>query len=248
MLVFSSGLMTFNSRSNWARAGGGALHLGFQFFQLLLHEVRQGRGGAEPDVVGVLHIGVRDGVGHVGGQPRMRRAVADQQQVGVGRPRHLQLLQQDGRVLLGLGRFFRRDVGCVFLKVEEMILLRHGPQDGIRLDELDLSGQELVGVVSGQRVGVLADDGRRHLPVDIHGDGGFVDGRQPRGDDQGGRHAGEDEGQDLPAVAAEDPEIVREGNGGLFRRLDIVAVPAWLQGLSWEREEPWVRSVDLPLN
>jgi hypothetical protein len=32
-------------------------------------------------------------------------------------------------------------------EIEEMILQGHGPEDGIGLDQLDLGGQELVGIV-----------------------------------------------------------------------------------------------------
>ena len=208
-----------------------SLHLGFQFLELFFHEVRQGRGGAEPDAIGVLHIGARHRVGHVGGQARLRRAIADQQQVSVGWACHLQLPEQDGSVVLGLGRLLGRDVGCVSFKVEQMILLRHGPQHRVRLNQLHLGRQKLVGVVQRRASGVLADDGRRHLTVDIHRDRGFVNRRQPGGDDQRGRHAREHEDPDLPAVPAEDPKIVRQGHGGLLRRFDVVAVPAWLQGL-----------------
>ena len=64
---------------------GGALHLGLQLLELLFHEVGQRGRGTEPDVIGVLHIGARHRVGHVGGQARLRRAITDQQQVSVGR-------------------------------------------------------------------------------------------------------------------------------------------------------------------
>ena len=91
-----------------------------------------------------------------------------------------------------------------------------GAQDGIGLDDLDLGGQELIGVVGGHAGGVLADDGGGRLAVDIDGGGGFVDGGEARGDHHGGGDADQDEGQDSPLVAAEDPEVVGERDGGLF--------------------------------
>ena len=54
--------------------------------RLLEHERGERSGRFEADAVGVLEIGMRDGIRYVGGQARVRGAVADQHQIGAGRP------------------------------------------------------------------------------------------------------------------------------------------------------------------
>ncbi len=105
-----------------------------------------------------------------------------------------------------------------------MELFGDGAEDGIGLDELDLGGEELVGIGGGGLVGLLAEDAGGHAAIDVDGGGGLVDGRDALGDDEGGDDAGGDEGDDLPAVALEDPEVVGEGDGGLLG-LGVGAVP-----------------------
>ena len=106
-----------------------------------------------------------------------------------------------------------------------MVLLGDGAEHGIGLDELDLGGEELIGVGNRGRGGFLAHDAGGHAAVDIHDGSGFVDGGEALGDDVGADHAGEDEGRDLPAVALEDPEIVGERERGRFR-FRIRSIPA----------------------
>src|ERR1035438_4220898 len=122
-----------------------------------------------------------------------------------------------------------------------MVLVGDWAEDGIRLNQLDLGGQELVGIVGGHACGVLTDHGRRRLAIDIHGHGGFVDRRQALGDDYGGHDASEDEAEDLPFVAPKDPEIVGEGDGGLIGRLGVVTVPRGLDGLIGGWKGSWFR-------
>jgi hypothetical protein len=86
MLVFSSGLMTFRSRSNPAGAAG-LFHLGFELLHLLLHESGLAGRAADADLENVLHVGLRDGVGRVRRQLRIGRAVRDQHQIRIGRAR-----------------------------------------------------------------------------------------------------------------------------------------------------------------
>ena len=76
----------------------GPLHLGAKLLLLLLHELREPGGGAVADVVGVLQIRLRDSVGDVGGEPLVLGAVADQDQICIGRARDLELLEQHRRV------------------------------------------------------------------------------------------------------------------------------------------------------
>src|SRR5450755_1469390 len=105
-----------------------------------------------------------------------------------------------------------------------MVLFGDGAEHGIRLDELDLGGDKLVGVVEGHARGVLANDGGGHLAIDIDGGGGFVDRSQAGGDNDGGSHTAENEADNLPAVAAENPEVVRERDASLVGRFRVVAV------------------------
>ena len=100
----------------------------------------------------------------------------------------------------------------VLFDFAQMKFVDHGAQDGIGLDQLDLRGEELVGVVGGVLQRFLAEDAGGHLAIDVDGGGGFVDGREAEGDDQGGEHGSGDERADFPAVAAQNPEIMREGN------------------------------------
>jgi hypothetical protein len=93
-------------------------------------------------------------------------------------------------------------------------LLDDGADDGVRLDELHLGEEELVGV-GGQRAGgVLADHAGGHLAIDADGDGGLVDGGDALGEDVDADDGGEHQAGDPPQVAAEHPEIVAEGYGG----------------------------------
>src|ERR1019366_2848030 len=124
-----------------------------------------------------------------------------------------------------------------------MVLLGDWAKDGIRLNNLDLGGQELIGIIRGHARGVLADGGGWHLAIDIHGHCGFVYRREAPGDDDGGRHTAEDEAENLPAVAAEDPEIVGEGDGRLIGRFGIVAGPSGLDGLVGGWKVSWFRHI-----
>ncbi len=79
-----------------------------------------------------------------------------------------------------------------------------------------MGGEVLVGVVGGVLRGFLAEDSGGLLAVDIDGGGGFVDGGEAQGDDEGRKGDGGDECADAPGVAAENPEVVRQGDlGGL---------------------------------
>jgi hypothetical protein len=55
------------------------------------------------------------------------------------------------------------------------------------------------------------------LAVDVDDGGGFVDRCEARGDDDRGDHCDQDERDDFPPVPAENPEVVRERNGLIFR-------------------------------
>ncbi len=198
------------------QGSGGALHLGPQLFDLLFHEGGKAGGGAKADVVGVLDVAVGDSVGDIRGQFRVRRPVADEQQVSVGRARDLELLEGDRSILrAGAGKLgFARQGGD--LAGRELEALGDGAQDRIGLDDLDLGGQELIGVVGGEARGILADDAGGRLAVDIDGRGGFVDRREARRNYHGADHRDQGEGDNPPLVALEDPQIVGEGDGGFF--------------------------------
>ena len=87
--------------------------------------------------------------------------------------------------------------------------LHDGPQDRVRLDELDLGGKELVGIVIARlRIGILANEIRRDLAVDIDRGGGFVNRREPGRNHDRGDDRGKHECQDFPAPPLQDPEIV----------------------------------------
>src|ERR1035438_6680908 len=122
-----------------------------------------------------------------------------------------------------------------------MVLLGDWAEDGIRLNNFDLGGQELVGIIRGHARCVLADGRGWHLAIDIHDHCGLVYRREARGDDDGRRHTAEDEAKDLPAMAAEDPEVVGEGDGRLIGRLGVVTVPRGLDGLIGGWKGSWFR-------
>ena len=90
-----------------------------------------------------------------------------------------------------------------------MVLLDDGTEDGIRLNKPYLSREELIGIVARCHVGVLSYDGGGYAPVDVHDGGGFVDRGQTLGDDVRHDYGPKDEGCDPPAVAFDDPEVVR---------------------------------------
>ena len=77
MLVFSSGLMTFNSRSNWASAALERSILALSSSSWRFHERGEAGGGAEADIVRVLQVGLGDGIGDVGGERPVGGAIAD---------------------------------------------------------------------------------------------------------------------------------------------------------------------------
>ena len=65
------------------------------------------------------------------------------------------------RFLSTTGAFWTREVGscgCSREDLDDLEALDHGTQDGIRLDGLDLGGEELIGVVGRHARGILADD------------------------------------------------------------------------------------------
>ena len=92
MLVLSSGLMTFELPLELGQGGAGTFHFGLQFLEFLLHEGSQSCGVAKANVEGVLDIGIGDRVGDVGGQAFVRRAIGDQKNIGIRRPRDLEVL------------------------------------------------------------------------------------------------------------------------------------------------------------
>ena len=121
----------------------------------------------------------------------------------------LELLQDHRRFQTGGGLidgFFKR----VLLHVAELVFVDHRTEHGIGLDQFDLRGQELVGIVVGDFGGFLAQHAGGHAAVDVDGRGGFVDGREAQGDDQRGEHRGGDAARNLPAVTAQDPQVVRQ--------------------------------------
>lgn len=115
----------------------GPFHLGLELLQLPFHEFAEPRSRLVADGVGVQEITLRDGVGDVGRELPVRRAVADLQDVSIRRPGHAQGLQDDGRFQAGravVAGLFE----SVFFNLAETITIHHRPQDGIGLNEFDL--------------------------------------------------------------------------------------------------------------
>ena len=79
------------------------------------------------------------------------RAITDQQQVGVGRAGHLEAFQQNRSILPGASPP-PENVRPLQVGVQEPVLLHHRAQDRVGLDQFDLRGQELIGVVGTVRV------------------------------------------------------------------------------------------------
>ena len=177
----------------------------------------------------MLDVAVGDRVGDVGGQLGIGRAVADEEQVGVGRAGDLELLEGDGGV--GARAVGRGDAITVGARLGS--LARNGGRDGASANLF----AEVVCSATGRRTesdwmsliwvarNWSASGGtdwrpgrrcRRAPAVDIDGGGGFVDGGEARGNHHGGDDGDEDEGEDLPPVALEDPEIVGERDGGFL--------------------------------
>src|ERR1035437_7441784 len=196
------------------QSGGGALHFGFELFHLLLHEGGEAGSGGKADVIGVQDVALGDGVGDIGRKLRIWRAVADEQQVGVGRARDFQVFELHWSILHAGGEEFA--VESCTLKVRNLEALDDGAQDGIRLDGFDLSGKVLIGVVGRHARSILANDAGGHLTINVDAGGGFIDGGKARRYYYGGSHAKHDEGEELPFVAPEYPEIVGEGDSGLL--------------------------------
>ncbi len=96
------------------------------------------------------------------------------------------------------------------------VLLDDRAQNGVGLDQFDLSGKKLFRVVNCARVRLLADDFRRRHTVDIHSRGRLIILRHPGRDDNRAQHDYTDEGEKLPLVAVEQPQIVRKGEGRGF--------------------------------
>ena len=136
-------------------------------------------------------VGVGDGVGDIGGELRVGRAVGDAEDEAVGRATDLQVFENDGRVVEARFEVGRR-WSC--FSCSSRWNWADGAQDAIGLDEFDLGGEELVGVVA--RIGlhcILADDAARSAPIYVHTGSGFVDRRDAGGDHPGESHADEDE-------------------------------------------------------
>ena len=153
-------------------------------------------------------VALGDGVGHIGSQVGVGRAVADEEQVGVGRTGDLEILEHHGSVLdpgCGQRRLARNAGGG---DKREFVTVGNRTQNGIGLDQLDLRGQKLIGVIGGHAERVLADYAGGGLAVDIDGGGGLVDGSEARRHDHGGDHGDQDERQDTPFLTTEDPEVV----------------------------------------
>ena len=81
------------------QGGGRALHFRLELIHLLLHESGETGAGAETDVVRVLDITVGDAVGDLSRKLGIGRAVADEQQIGIRRPRDFQVLEHYRSVL-----------------------------------------------------------------------------------------------------------------------------------------------------
>ena len=191
MLVFSSGLMTFSSRSNCASAALDFSILRLQLFELALHEVAQAGGRLVADAIGVGQIGQRDFVGDIGGQLAVGGAIADLQNIGIRRARDLAdasespgASQAGGatcRWLLRARPSPRRADG--YLSTTG----RSTESDSISLTCVARNwSASLVAFCSG----FLAEDAGGHLAVDIDRDGRFVDRRQAQRNDQGRQHHG----------------------------------------------------------
>ncbi len=193
-----------------------ALHLCVQLLKLLLHELRKPGGREISNGIAVLQVGLRNAIGDVGSQALVRRLIADQQDIGVRRAGNFELFQHHGRI-------FRLSVTdltllpIVILKLAQVVFAGHRAEDRVGLDQLDLCGQELIGVVGGRLHGFLAKDAGGHSAVDIDDSGGLVNRSQPQGDDQRGDDTCAHEGENLPAMPFNDPKIMRQRNCGLFR-------------------------------
>ena len=104
ILVFSVGLMTLSSFSNpCQRLRSPTSISGAQLFELLFQKSGETRGGTEADVIGVLNVGACDGVGGIGRQFGILGAVADEQQIGIGRARNLEVAQRNGSCSARIG-------------------------------------------------------------------------------------------------------------------------------------------------
>src|SRR5262245_51513488 len=97
----------------------------------------------------------------------------------------------------------------VWLNFEEIQTADNRPQHGVRLDELYLRGQKLICIIGVGARRLLADRAGWTLAVDIAGRGGVEYRNQPGGDQYGHNYASGDEGEDLPSVALQNPQVVR---------------------------------------
>ena len=61
---------------------------------------------------------------------------------------------------------------------------------------------------------VLADDVGGRLEVDVDDSSRLIDGLHPQRHDSGGKDGSRNEGEDLPAMPAQYPEIVRQRHLG----------------------------------
>ena len=121
------------------------------------------------------------------------------------------MAQSDGRRGHPL-RLLRIVAAGSAVEIEQVILLGYGPEHGIRLNELDLRGEKRLRLHIGRLRRLLAHHLRWRLMVDIHRRGGFINRLQAGGDDGGGKHACRNEGDDLPAMPAQNPQVVGKRN------------------------------------
>ena len=117
-------------------------HLRFQLVELFLHEGRKIGRRPNANVVRVFKIRLCDCIGYIRCHLRVRRTVGDQQQVSVCRASDLESSQGYRCIRTPLRLFHGQTL--LSPTVEQMKLLGHGSKNGVGLNELDLSGEELV--------------------------------------------------------------------------------------------------------
>ena len=198
------------------QSGGRAFHFRLEIFELPVHEDGLSAGGLKADCVGMVDVAFGDSVRDFGGKRAVGRAVGDLQQVGLGWSGDSEIGQNYGNFI---GQRIPRGIrlrGADF----QLELLDDGAEYGIGFDQADLGGEEKVGVVHGRGaalIGLLTDHRIGRHTIHIDGDGGFVIGRQTRGNDDGGRNRDAYEEQEPPFVTAEHPEVMGDRDRRAFR-------------------------------
>ena len=178
-----------------------------QSLDLTPHEDREGGGGTDTALVGLFNVGLGDSVSDVRRKLGFGRPIADLKNVRAGGTQYLEAAE---------------DRGAFVTFTDEAILAGYGAKNGVGLYEFDLGAHELVRIEHrAEAERILTDDRVGNGAIHVDDRGGLVNRFQMLGYHNGGADTNCDEGEYLPEMSPQHPDVVGERKAAV-RRLGVL--------------------------